>query len=109
MAEYDQIAAKQDKSSLFIEGSSTETTQTFNISNKGFTNPIFLLSVGYSTKGMTAIIYVNAMNENSIAFDKIGGVGDLNISSISYNGSGTISVTFTSNPYRKARLMALNI
>jgi hypothetical protein len=102
------IATKQDKSSLFISGSGSGETQTFDISNKGFTNPIFMLTVGYSTKGMAAIIYINAINEANIAFDKISGVGDMTISSISYNGSGTISVTFSSNPYRVACLTTLH-
>ena len=98
---------KQDKSSLFIYGSSDEITQTFDISNKGYENPIFMLTVGYSTKGMAAIIYLNAFTQTSIAFEKISGVGDINISTITYV-NGTITVTFTSNPYRTARLIALN-
>ena len=102
------MSQKQDKGSLFIKSSSADATQTFNIANKGFSNPIFMLSVGYSTKGMVAIIYINSISETSIAFEKISGVGDINISSISYNGSGTITVTFTSNPYRSACLTALN-
>ena len=92
----------------FIKSNGDSTTQTFNISNKGFSLPVFMLSVGYESKGMCAILYLNQMNQSGIAFDKISGVGNLDISSITYDGNGTIEVTFSSNPYRKACLTVLN-
>lgn len=97
----------QSKNTLYIAGSSMDATQTFNIANKGYTNPAFLLSVGYSTKYLIGIVVLNSMNESNIVFQKLAGTESFDVANITYE-NGLITVTFTTQPYRTAQLMLLN-
>lgn len=97
---------------MFAYGSSSNAQQTFDLSDllpHGVGGPPLMLSLGHHTGAIAAMVFLDSTFENYVSYFQIGSIGDLQISSISFNSSTkTLTVKFNNPPYRRATIMAMS-
>lgn len=96
-------------SSRFIKSSTTDATQTFNLSNmrKTFTEPIFLFAAGFSTIYISALIFMNQVTENNVSYTVLAS-NNRSIQSATYDPDTSIlTITLNASMYRRGGLLLL--
>lgn len=101
-------ASLSNLSNLIIRSSTGSDVQTFDLSKiQTPSYPIFLFTAGYAAAYVTAMIYLNAINQSDVSYSIISSK-DRSITSAEYNSSSKIlTITLNNDIYRSGALLRL--